>query len=184
MRSLAQPKRTSKKTNSLTKLIWAMIVVAVLAVGAAAWYITSRPPTPANHETDIETVDNNQPSKQDITDKTDTPPPPSTDVPPAAGLAVAVTKLEQANGNVTIVGSVTGQGAGDGTCVANFTTPQDRPVVKQAAATVKDGVVTCGPIVIDEVEFSYLGDWQAKLTFYTPQNKSQVSSEPKTIAIK
>jgi hypothetical protein len=173
-------KNTKTSKSKISPLAIAAVVFALLVATAGIFWWSWRPKQ--NNTTTDNPASTTAPTKEETANKPAPTTIPSSDVPVSTALAVNITKLEQANGSVVISGAVTGATAG--TCVAEFTTPQDKPVIKQVAAVNDSTNTTCGPITIDEVEFSYLGDWSAKMTFYTTNNAHQASSPAKTITIK
>lgn len=105
-------------------------------------------------------------------------PATSDQIPAKQGVTVTIARVEQSGGNVVIEGDVTG--AADGKCVAEFTTPQDNPVIGEANLTQNN--TKCGPVTLPSTDFAYLGDWSVKLTVYTGGGKAE--SPAKTITIK
>jgi hypothetical protein len=177
-----RPISSQKSKNLSPKLVALAIGLLLVILGVAyLWYQASNKPQTETQQTPSDTAGNNGPTKQDIANGDNPVTSTPQNVPQQTGITVGITKLEQSNGSVVIAGAVTGDEGGK--CVATFSTPEDRPVIKEVAATKNGGQTVCGPITINEVEFSYLGNWQAKLTYYTSDNKGQASSESKTITI-
>jgi hypothetical protein len=130
-----------------------------------------RPTTPS---------DSSQPGGPDKTTAPSNPGPASSaNVPNKKDATVNITRLEEDGYKLTIQAAV--QGMTDGDCVAEFTTPHDKPVVRQVKITSGDASAMCGPIVIPVPEFAYLGDWQAVVTVYAGGQKAV--SPAKTITI-
>jgi hypothetical protein len=176
MRTITKNSKSSVPPKMIAAVVFALLIATV---GVFMWL---QQPKKQDATTTPQVTDNHQPTKEETANKPAPSNVPSADVPVSTALGVTITKLEQANGSVVISGSVTGATAG--TCVAEFTTAEDKPVIKEIKATASGTSATCGPITIDEVEFSYLGDWSAKLTFYTADQSHQASSAAKTITIK
>jgi hypothetical protein len=157
------------------KWVWVAVAAAVLLLaGGGYWlYQQSRTRPPAADQ-----------SAPEIVDKTKLPPNPgvssSDQVPVKEGVEVSVTKLEQNGNDVIIEGAV--KGATEGNCVAEFTTPNDLPVIGEAKATKEGDNAKCGPMTLPAADFAYLGDWQVVLKVYTGGGKA--ASAPKTITIK
>jgi hypothetical protein len=94
--------------------------------------------------------------------------PASDSVPTSESMSVVISELSYVNGKVTIVGIVDGiqSGLEKGQCVVEFTTDRDRPVVKQTDININNSEATCGPIVIDAYNFSYIGKWNVVMKVY------------------
>lgn len=163
-------------------LMWVVFLVLVTLAAVIAWYAIYGQPNPAPIVPATSSNDSAPPAKEDIVSQ---PKPGSNQTPSEAptdtSLKATITKLEQVGGNVVIGGTVTGSTAG--TCTAKFTTPEDKPVIKQFAAKPSGDHLACGPVSIDEAEFTYLGTWKATLSFYDPVTKKQTVSATKTIMI-
>jgi hypothetical protein len=161
---------------SRTHVYIALVIVLALAVAALAYWSSQKP---ADRTARPDTV---QPGGPDKTTVPNNPGPAnSADVPQKGGVSVTITKLQEADDKVTLEGSV--QGASAGTCVAEFTTPNDKPVVRQTNATkTSDNGAACGPFIIPAQQFAYLGDWQAVIKLYV--EGGQAASPAKTLTIK
>jgi len=95
-----------------------------------------------------------------------TPNQSNDQVPVSPTLTATITQLEEKDSVIYFSAAITGT-SDSGTCVVNFTNPNDKPVTKQVTATVKGSSVACGPIQISNLEFSYLGQWSVDFNFYT-----------------
>jgi hypothetical protein len=158
------------------KWVWiAITAVTLLLVGGGYWwYQQSRT---AQQPTTTSTPD----GTADKTKLPDNPGPSSSDqVPQKEGVSTEITKLEQHGNDVVIEGLV--KGATEGNCVAEFTTPNDVPVIGETKATAQGEGATCGPITLAAADFQYLGEWQVVLKVYTGGGKAE--SPTKTIVIK
>lgn len=82
------------------------------------------------------------------------------DVPVAKTTSIAITKLEQSNGNVNLTTSITNP-ASSGACTFTFTSQGTKPVVSQATTTGD----TCSTSIPD-YQFSMIGDWQVKVNYF------------------
>lgn len=162
------------KRPQTKKWVWpaVAIIVLLLAVGGYWLYQQSRQtPPPAG------------PSEQAGASKADLPDnqtvPSSDKVPNKQDVKVTITKVELTGNNVVIEGDVIG--APDaGTCVAEFTTPNDNPVIGETKLTENN--TKCGPVALPAADFAYLGEWNVTLTVYTGGGKAV--SPAKTITIK
>jgi hypothetical protein len=160
-------------TSGSKRWLWVGIVVGVLLLaGAVFWWYQSRPATQPN-------TDDSSQGGPDKTSLPDNQTVPSSDkVPDKTGVSVSIARLEQTGNDVIVEGNVTG--ASDGSCVAEFTTPQDNPVNGEAKLTENN--TKCGPITLPAADFAFLGEWSVKLTVYTGGGKAE--SQAKTITIK
>jgi acetylornithine deacetylase/succinyl-diaminopimelate desuccinylase-like protein len=159
-----------------TKVYVVLLIILVLAIASLAFWSTRKPST--NTTAPTTTTEPGGPNKTTIPDSSS--PSTSANVPQKKDVSVAITKLEEKDDKVTLEGTV--QGTTDGDCVAEFTTPNDKPIVRQIRAVkTSDSGASCGPIVIPAVQFAYLGEWQVVLKIYT--GGGQASSPTKTITI-
>jgi hypothetical protein len=117
---------------------------------------------------------NNIPSKATIP-STPTSGQTSNQVPVDTTFSASITQLNETNGQVNATATIQ-HSPTPGTCVFTFSTPNDRPVVDQVTATVKDDVATCGPITISADEFSYLGKWTLSLHYYVGDQQAEAQS--------
>jgi hypothetical protein len=153
----------------------ALVIVLALAIAGLAYWSTQKP---ADKTAPASTSQPDGPDKTQIPSSTG--PSSSADVPQKKDVTVAITRLEEKDDKVTLEGSV--KGATDGDCVVEFTTPNDKPVIREVKAIKStDAGATCGPIVIPAVQFAYLGDWLVVLKLYT--GGGQASSPARTITI-
>lgn len=83
-------------------------------------------------------------------------------------LKISITSHSQSNGIIKSSAQITGSKAGK--CVFTYTTDGDRPVVRET--NLSNGI--CG-IEIPEVEFTKLGSWNLKVTFYALNSKAEVN---------
>ena len=159
-----------KKTWLLVSTV--VIVVVLLIVGVYWWRQQSNTPS-ASTDTPAGTSDK--------TSLPDNPGPISSDkVPHKEGVKVTITRVEQKDSEVTIEGAFTG--ASEGMCVAEFTTPNDLPVILEAQATKTGEGAACGPMTHPAADFAYLGEWEVVLKVYTGGGKAE--SAPQRITIK
>lgn len=170
MKSLRQSKHSTRRFVLVSCASFILIVIAYLGFA----YATDSYPFTQNNEPSVsdeikqkvgdrKSSRNNEasgtPSDSSVT---------SNDVPVDENLSVKIAATSQANGVVSVSASTSG---GTGTCVFLFTNPDDRPVTREATSTDS----TCST-TINEAEFSRLGDWQLRTTFYSNNKKAEATS--------
>ena len=166
------------KINSNSKKYTYIIVgiVLLLAAGGAYTYAAYKKswwPFPAQssvnidaqQDTENESPKNNNTTKKDESKADENTGKTSDQVPVNDKFIPTISVLEQSGNNVKFAASIKNSSSA-GQCVVTFSNPNDRPVVKQFDATVKDGSAICGPIEVPALEFSYLGEWQVSLRYY------------------
>ncbi len=176
-------KQRSKKALFVTT---AAVLTAGLVVGGLLWRRAQN--DTSNQPVDGQSQESLDAEQQDVDDKKqeilkneqNTSAQTTDQVPTNQVATVSITSLAQSGGQVTISGLVSNTSSG-GTCVAQFTTPNDRPVLKEAAGVVKGTSVNCGPMSIPELQFSFLGNWKATMSYYS--NGTKVTSPEKDIVI-
>lgn len=87
----------------------------------------------------------------------------TSDEVPLSNETVSISEFSQSDGSVRATASVS---ANEGTCVFLYTTEGDKPVTQQVS--VKDS--SCHSSIA-EVNFSKLGDWLLKVTYYRNAEK-------------
>ena len=175
-----------KKSKAKKIILSTIIVLFLLACGYTGFALKENmwPFKPVSTITQAEkNAANNHPS---TSPKADTPavdsstgtsskPAQNNDqVPVSQSLAATITQLEEKDSTVYFAAAISGT-SDAGTCVVNFTNPNDKPVTKQVTGSVKDGSVACGPIQISNLEFSYLGQWSVDFHFYTSGEQTSTS---------
>jgi hypothetical protein len=90
------------------------------------------------------------------------------DVPPSSTLNIMINSFYQKDGYVTS----NAQTSGPGTCVFEYTTEGDKPVVDQLS--VLDGECQSS---LPELQFAKLGTWKLKVTYYNNGQKAQVEKD-------
>lgn len=93
-------------------------------------------------------------------------PQTSEEVPLSTSATVTISSFAQTNGAVRASAQV----SGTGTCVFQYTTDGDKPVVDEV--TVSGGVCSSER---PEVEFSKLGSWTLKVTYYTNNERVEAT---------
>lgn len=178
--------KIQKQSNKSKKRIIITIIIAIIVIGvlyggtakAMSWWpfkvqTTQNVAAETNDsKTDGKTNSPSKPSEKPV----DTPKTPSKDgeyseepTKEEKGAALRITSLNQSGGNVTVVAAVNGATAG-GRCIVYFTSdPEGSAVSKYMTTTKNDSEIACS-ISIDELEFSYLGTWNARVVYTTPSN--------------
>lgn len=88
----------------------------------------------------------------------------SEQIPVSTAATVTITSFSQENGVVRASAQV----SGEGTCVFQYTTEGDKPVVQEVAVSAK----SCSS-ERPEVEFSKIGTWSLKVTYYTNNERTE-----------
>lgn len=178
-----QPKNTPN-----TRLRLAVIIAVILLIFAAAYTAiayknqywpfssTETVDTDGRQDTVNESPKNNNPATKGDTDTTGNKGLNTDEVPVAVALSASITTLEQSGDAVNFSAKINGT-ASNGTCVVTFSNANDRPVTKEFSSTTKDNITTCGPVSIPSLEFSFLGEWNVSLRYYT--GTEQVVTEGK-----
>lgn len=107
-------------------------------------------------------------------DKDNAPVQNTDQVPVNQALSAKITQLEEKGSTIYFSAAISGTST-QGTCVVNFTNPNDKPVTKQVEGTIKGSAVACGPVEISNLEFSYLGQWAVDFHFYADGKQTSVS---------
>ncbi len=163
-----QKKGKSKSLIAVTALLATLIVAALL-------YIYSFNRTPgAEINTSGPSVsdeikaqgknDKNQNSSAGLPEKSNSST--TDEVPSDPQLSVSIVTTDQANGLVTASANTS---QATGTCVFLYSTPQDKPVTRQVG--VNDSHCS---VSIPQNEFSYIGQWTLKVTYYSDGKKTEV----------
>lgn len=156
--------------NKKTLLIISIVVLAV-GVIAAAWFFApgsdnnSNESSSPNNEADTLQIEDGE--TEPTNPKADPPDPDTSgqspdDVPVNEAASLSISQLEQTDNEVTLNSSLSGADQA-GTCVASFTHPGGRPVIREFPSNGQNG---CGSLTIPAIEFSALGEWQLTLRFY------------------
>ena len=144
------------------------IILIALAVGlelaGVTDFIHTDKSAEANQKKEKQT---NLDNKKDFIDKSSSGTTQKTtdQVPVSEGLKASITQLEQKD-NLILFSAAVENASSAGSCTVTFSSPNDKPVVKEVDASMKDGVALCGPLNISSLEFSYLGEWQVTLRYY------------------
>ncbi|HEY8886552.1 MAG TPA: hypothetical protein VIM31_03595 [Candidatus Microsaccharimonas sp.] len=179
--------KISNKRKKKNSKLFVVILIVVLLLGALSGVLFATGKFPLLQKAKISTqstgVDKNSsdPTVGQQSTKTDTPTTDSTQsttdkVPVSNSVTAKITELTQRNNQVLFTATISGT-ATNGTCVITFSNPNDKPVVKTVASTVKDGVVMCGELQIPTLEFSYIGTWSVDLRFYIDNQQATASDK-------
>lgn len=173
-------KRTINNRHIVVVVVVLLIILALTLVALELTGVTNlirKQPEVSN--TKQETKANNQ-AKQDFieksTSKNSNTDKTSDQVPVSKDLTATISQLEQTDEGI-IFSATIANSPDAGRCVVTFTNPNDKPVVKEVDATVKDGVALCGPLTVSPLEFSYLGEWQATLRYYLDDQQAIASGK-------
>ncbi len=165
----------SNKTKSKKTLIIVLVIIILASVGGYFYFKkeqqnnsvkdnaqTSSAKTDIINQDKNTTIDPSDPSKP--TDKvSDTT---SDQVPVSTTTSIKITSVSQSGGRVVAVAETTGESSGK--CVFSFTTPDDKPVVKEVTATNNKCEVN-----IPEVEFTKIGSWSLNVSYYAGDKKAE-----------
>jgi cytoskeletal protein RodZ len=169
-------KKKSKKPLIIVLIIVALIVIA----GSIFFFVQSTHQNNSQSAPVTEEEKNNaqttpSPEKEG---ETSTPPSDQTsdEVPVNPSASLTITLLDQDNNAVNLNSSLSGVSS-NGTCVATFTNPDSRPVVKEFAS---NGTKGCGPLAVASLEFASIGEWKLNLRFY---NQGQQVTAERSISI-
>jgi hypothetical protein len=167
---ITKQKHLTKKTKLIILIgsILALLLIATTVYLVAfkgnllGWQPFGATPAAVEPVTE-DSPDTNHGTKDDIDPETDKT---TDEIPVSETLAATFVDLSQSNGQVAFTGSANDNNAG-GTCSIVFSNPNDRPVSRSATAAISDGKAICGPILIPETEFSFLGEWTATFRYYS-----------------
>lgn len=166
-----------KKSNGNKIIIVILVVLVLVGIGVYLCY--------KNNQKNNNTKDGAQTSsaKTDIMEQDENTPvdPPnpnkptgtvsdttSDQVPTSTTATVQITSFNQADGRIKASAETSGDSGGK--CVFSFTTPDDKPVVKEATSVNNKCEVS-----IPEVEFSKIGTWNLNVTYYVNDKKIEVN---------
>ena len=166
-----------RQTRSIArKRLWiggvAVLVLFIALTGAAKYYkiwpfrTTTTPVTPYSKTSHPSPKNNNVTDKSSLQGN-DTQTKTTDQIPVSPDMVATITQLSETSQQVQFAATVTNAAAPAGTCVVTFSTPNDRPVVKQFAAALSGTTAVCGPTSFSTNEFSYLGTWQVQLRYFS-----------------
>lgn len=92
----------------------------------------------------------------------------SDQIPTTTTSSIKIVSVNQSGGQITVDAETSGDSGGK--CVFSFTTPDDKPVVKEVVVSGNK----CNTS-IPEVEFTKLGTWNLTATYYVNDKKVEVS---------
>lgn len=157
------------KKNKTVLIIVSLFVVALLMM--VAFLLMRSKPDTTNRQR-AEEIKSSQPIKNSSQDDTNLPKnaisTTNDTVPVSADLSVSIDTVVQQNRTLTIKATT----SSSGTCVFQFTTENDKPVISQAQVVEN----TC-TAAIPEVQFSRLGTWQLRVTYYRDGNKTEARQD-------
>jgi len=167
--------RLSKQPQAYRKIVYIITTIIVVSLGyvGVAYAIKSWPFQQPN-TTSIESTSPNQNTSKDDLPVSQNGDGKTTDqVPVDPALTATITTLEQKDGIITFMASISSTQT-DGTCSVTFSNPNDKPVTRTASAIAENNSSVCGPIQIPETEFAYLGTWTATFRYFV--GEKQVST--------
>lgn len=167
MKTQKHSKSSTKKSRTVIWIITTILVLCLVGVGAYAFF-SNQHQTSNNDHPDVDIPDTDSPSDPDDgKDRNIEEEPDETITDPQASLRIA--DLSQSNQlvHITVVGEHL---PADGRCIVYFSSNAEQIVSKYLDVTSKNGGVECS-LDINEVEFSYLGEWKARVTYTTADDK-------------
>jgi len=153
--------------NTKKIIVLCIVLIGIIAAGFIIYsfsnYHDAAPQT--SNQQRAEDIKNSVPEKDSDTNSSGLPvnnDGTSDNVPVDETMSVSISSFSQSNGLVkaSAATSVTG------TCVFQYTTPDDKPVVDQ-----QPSINNACSSSISEVSFSKLGSWQLKVTLYSDGKK-------------
>lgn len=180
---MANSKLTLRKSSSRRRRIIVLaVVIALIGVGASAYYVVKSNQDTQEKQKALDRdrkASENSSAKKDETTKNKTSnnsgsglPENSTSltsdqVPTSSALSVNITSTSQANGMV----NASAKTSGDGTCVFLYSAgDKDKPITRQVLASGGNCSTS-----ISQNEFSYIGQWQLKVTYYNGGKKAEAT---------
>ncbi len=164
-----------KKSRTHRPFIWIIVSIFLLlcvycgsAYKAHLWPFDGTSTTPTMTSDKIDSTTTPSPKATNSTSSNSVDSQKTTNqVPLDNSLAATITQItEDDSGNILFAATV--NGVNTGTCVITFSNSNDKPHVTQVEATSKDASsAICGPLSISSQDFSYLGQWNVNLRFYT-----------------
>ena len=174
-----------KITNSITSkpkhkklILVCLALVVIVVVGVFLFYkkqssnknkdtaqITSAKTEVMNQDNDTQ-VD--QPSSSETKTNNSVSTNTSDQIPTTTTSSIKIVSVNQTGGQITVDAETSGDSGGK--CVFSFTTPDDKPVVKEVVVSGNK----CNTS-IPEVEFTKLGTWNLTATYYVNDKKAEVS---------
>ena len=162
---------TSKKHHKTPYIILAIVLLVITAF--AVWWFMFREVDPTkNYKPKYDTPTTNQITQtdaknaqdaDDYKNSTETPSTQTSDqVPVSQAGSIVITDLDQADGYVNALATVTNFTPTK--CVYSFTSPDARPVVRELTGN-------CTGISIPQVEFEFIGTYTLTVTAYSGTDK-------------
>lgn len=156
------------KKTSKTRVIVALIGVAIVIATLLAYGFMANRTTKDNsaNTQKIDDVKNNAPTPTESGLPTNPSSQPSNNIPVNYSGAVKIVSTSQQNGRVEAIASV----SGPGTCVFQYVTDNDKPVISEVMATDQQCKSS-----INEVQFTKLGIWKLTVVYYSDSKKNETS---------
>lgn len=171
-------KNKNKKRILILTITGAIILtVAIIYLGAFrgsifGWQPFS-PQEPAINSDTQSSIDTSHGTKDD---SINAPGKTTNQIPVNDSIVASIDELTQKDGYIKFTGSVNNVESG-GTCSVLFTNPNDRPISRTVATSISDNKSVCGPIVIPETEFSFLGEWITVFRYYVNETQAVVEGK-------
>jgi len=172
------------KNNTKKKVFLICGLILLITTAGLIYYVfqssnSSNPSTPgaSNNSSNEDSSQNDdvkgieQPETLPDNSQTITPE----DVPVNTSASAQITRLEQINSTVHFSAKITGT-TEMGRCVVAFSTPNDRPVTKEFNATKSSSDYVCA-VDTSALEFSYLGQWNVTLRYYSADKQVTATGE-------
>jgi len=99
-------------------------------------------------------------------------PSVTTDIPDSKTTSIVDMSIQQAGGVVNVNATIEDVEKNAGTCTFTATKPENRPIIKQVAATENGDTVFLCTATIPAIEFSSNGEWKILLTYFGMNSKT------------
>lgn len=163
--------RYGMKKSTKKWLIVIIVGVALIAAFLTGYniFIADKPVQNSTANTQrIDDIKDNAPISSNTGYPVDSSSQSSDDIPVNDALNVKIVSISQQNGRVEAKASV----SGSGTCVFQYTTDGDKPVISETKA--KDQLCSSS---INEVQFTKLGNWRLNVIYYSDSKKNETSTD-------
>jgi hypothetical protein len=160
-----------QKASHKKFIILSVVGVLCIAAGASAYFLVLRPNNSADvsHNKENSSDKLNPQSKENLPSSdasSDVDASKSTDqIPVKQEASLTITSLKQSDGSVSYAATFDGID-GDGTCSAQFTTPNAKPVTRTTKAAGQECSAS-----IPEMEFTQLGEWTLTVRYYNANSQ-------------
>lgn len=155
-----------QKKSHKKAIVLSVIGVLLVAAGAAAYFLATRPDDSASKAREkANSSDTQNPQNKENIPSADAssgvdPNKSTAEVPVKPEASLTISSLKQSNGEVSYAATFDGID-GDGTCSAQFTAPGAKPVTRTTKASGQECSAS-----IPEMEFTQLGEWTLTVRYY------------------